>query len=79
MNSAQMLPVEDSARPAAIMTAPMDAVKRMPIRSASQPIMMPPRPVPTHTSAPASATTERSVPSESWMGFSPTTTMSGAP
>ena len=33
------------------------------MRSASQPIMMPPRPVPTQTSAPASATTERSVPS----------------
>ena len=31
------------------------------------------------TSAPASATTERSVPNASWIGFSPTTTSSGAP
>ena len=49
------------------------------MRSASQPIMMPPRPVPTQTSAPASATTERSVPRASWIGLRPTTTSSGAP
>ncbi|MBI2738719.1 MAG: hypothetical protein HYX38_19495 [Rhodospirillales bacterium] len=34
---------------------------------------MPPAPVPTHRNAPASATTERSVPSDSWIGFMPTT------
>ena len=67
------------ASPAAIITVPMLAVRRMPMRSASQPIRMPPTPVPTQTSAPASATTERSVPSASWIGFSPTTTSSGEP
>ena len=36
-------------------------------------------PVPTQTSAAASATTERSVPSAAAIGFSPTTTISGAP
>ena len=61
------------------MTAPIVTVERMPMRSASQPIMMPPRPVPTQTSAPASATTERSVPNASWIGFRPTTTSSGEP
>ena len=40
---------------------------------------MPPRPVPTQTSAPASAMTERSDASVAWIGFSPTTTSSGAP
>jgi len=34
---------------------------------------MPPAPVPTHRNAPAAATTERSVPSDSWIGFMPTT------
>ncbi len=74
-----MLPVDESARPAAIITAPIATQNLMPMRSASQPIAMPPSPVPTQTRAPARATTDRSVPSESWIGFSPTTTSSGAP
>ncbi len=49
------------------------------MRSASQPMKMPPAPVPTQTSAPASATTERSMPSNSWIGFMPTTIRSGEP
>ena len=40
---------------------------------------MPPLPVPTQTRAAASATTERSLPSAIAIGFSPTTTISGAP
>ncbi len=49
------------------------------MRSASQPMKMPPAPVPTQTSAPASATTERSMPSDSWIGFMPTTISKGEP
>ena len=40
---------------------------------------MPPRPVPSQTSEAANATTDRSVPSDAAIGFSPTTTISGAP
>ena len=57
----------------------MVTVVRRPMRSASQPIRMPPEPVPTQTSAPASASTERSVPSASCIGFMPTTISSGEP
>src|SRR5262245_57269641 len=59
------------------MQAPIATVSRTPMRSASQPMKMPPAPVPTQVSAPASATTERSVPSASWIGFMPTTISSG--
>ena len=55
------------------MPAPIATVARTPMRSDSQPMKMPPAPVPTHRNAPASATTERSVPSDSWIGFMPTT------
>jgi hypothetical protein len=61
------------------MQAPMMTVRRIPMRSASQPMKMPPAPVPTQTSAPASATTERSIPSASWIGFMPTTISKGEP
>ncbi len=77
--SAQTLPEADRARPAAVEIAPRLVVARMPMRSATQPISMPPRPVPTQTSAPASAMTERSDASVAWIGFSPTTTSRGAP
>jgi len=67
------------ARPAAIATAPMATTARMPIRSASQPIGMPPSPVPTQTREPARAITDRSVPRSAWIGFMPTTINSGDP
>ena len=57
----------------------MMTVRGIPMRSASQPIRIPPAPVPTQTSAPANATTERSMPSDSWIGFMPTTIRSGEP
>ena len=57
----------------------MAMVVRSPMRSASQPIRMPPAPVPTQTRAPASARTARSVPSASCIGFMPTTISSGEP
>jgi len=49
------------------------------MRSASQPIGMPPAPVPIHTSAPASAISDRSAPIAAVIGFSPTTISSGEP
>ena len=55
------------------MPAPIVTVARTPMRSDSQPMKMPPAPVPTQRNAPASATTERSVPSDSLIGFMPTT------
>ena len=57
----------------------MATTARMPIRSASHPIGMPPNPVPTQTSEPASATTDLSVPRSCWIVFSPTTISSGEP
>ena len=52
-----MLPVADTASPRAIITVPKMIVKRMLVRSATQPITMPPAPVPSQVSAPASAIT----------------------
>ena len=40
--SAQTWPLADNARPAAVQMAPMLVVARMPMRSATQPIRMPP-------------------------------------
>ena len=54
-------------------------VARMPMRSATWPMTMPPAPVPSQVSAPASATTWRAVPRSSVIGFSPTTASSGEP
>ena len=61
------------------MTIPMAMTERIPIRSASHPMGMPPNPVPTQTNEPARATTDRSVPNASWIVFSPTTISSGEP
>ena len=61
------------------MQAPIVMVVRNPMRSASQPMKMPPAPVPIQTSAPASASTARSVPSVSCIGFMPTTMSNGEP
>ena len=77
--SAQTRPVVETAKPSAVIKAPKTTVGLTPIRSASQPMTMPPIPVPTQTSAPANATTDRSVPREAVIGLSPTTTSSGAP
>ena len=52
-----MLPVAEIASPSAIITVPRISVKRMLVRSATQPMTMPPAPVPSQVSAPASAIT----------------------
>jgi hypothetical protein len=77
--SAQTRPVAETAKPRAAITAPKATVDLTPIRSATQPMTMPPIPVPTQTNAPANATTDRSVPREAVIGLSPTTTSRGAP
>ncbi len=74
-----MLPLAEMVKPRAIITVPKMTVKRMLVRSATQPIRMPPAPVPSHVKAPASATTWRAVPRSSVIGFRPTTTRSGEP
>src|SRR5580704_13283928 len=54
-------------------------VQRTPTRSATRPMMMPPRPAPTQTNAPASAGIERSPLTSAAMFFSATTVIHGAP
>ena len=54
-------------------------VQRTPTRSATRPMMMPPRPAPIHISAPASAGIERSPLTSAAMFFSATTVIHGAP
>ncbi len=49
------------------------------MRSATQPIGMPPSPLPIHTSALASDSTDRSVCSAACMSRKPTTASSGEP
>src|SRR5579875_2910675 len=77
--SASAVPPAETTRPSAVITAPNITMRRTPMRSAIQPITMPPVPVPTQTSAAAKAMTERSLASEAAIGLSPTTTASGAP
>src|SRR5271166_5447967 len=54
--SAQTWPVVETAKPRAAIRAPKTTVDLTPMRSATQPMTMPPIPVPTQTSAPARAT-----------------------
>src|SRR5580704_1469290 len=54
-------------------------VKRMPRRSATRPIRMPPTPEPIHISAPAKAGTERSPLTSAAMLLSATMVIHGAP
>ena len=61
------------------MTDPDITTARTPIRSASHPIMMPPRPDPRYASDPAMAGAERAVSSSEAIGFNATTATSGAP
>src|SRR3984893_6662869 len=72
-------PRVDSNSPTAIITAPPMTVQRTPTRSATRPMMMPPNPAPTQTSAPASAGIERSPLTSAAMFFSATTVIHGAP
>ena len=65
----------DSTSPSATISAPPMTVQRMPSRSASQPIAIPPRAEPNQASAKASAGTERALPSSAAIGFSATTVM----
>ena len=75
----QMPPTVETSMPSVTDSAPMTATLRMPMRSASQPIGMPPMPVPSQASEEASAGTERGVASSSASCLRPTTMMRGAP
>ena len=55
------------------MTQPINTLLRTPIRSAIQPMTIPPSPVPIQVRAPASARTERETPRSSSIARSPTT------
>ncbi len=69
----------ETANPTAIIAAPKITVQRIPMRSASQPIRMPPAPVPIQVRAAAIEVTWRIVPRSSVIGFSPTIRISGEP
>ena len=74
-----MLPSADSTSPAPIISVPPSTVQRTPIRSANNPMAMPPDPVPNQTSAAARDGMARGTPSVAAIGLRATTTMSGAP
>jgi hypothetical protein len=62
-----------------MLTAPIAVTQRMPMRSASQPISMPPSPAPIQPAELASATAERDAPRSAAIGFNATTMISGEP
>ena len=75
----QTPPAAESAKPAPIITAPNMTVQRTPMRSASQPMAMPPTPEPSQAKEPASAGSERELPSSAAMGLRATAVTRGAP
>ena len=79
IHSGQGGPKVDSARPAAIISAPNITVQRVPTRSAMRPITMPPTPEPSQASAEASAGIERVPPTSAAMSFSATAVIQAAP
>ena len=66
-------------RPSPIISEPPITVQRAPMRSATWPIMMPPRPEPNQASELASAGTERAPPASAAMSFSATAVSQAAP
>jgi hypothetical protein len=69
----------DSFSPIAIIKAPLMTVQRTPIRSATRPIKIPPKPEPSQTNAPAKAGIARSPLTSAAMFLSATTVIHGAP
>src|SRR3954468_17942933 len=65
--------------PSPIISEPKITVQRVPTRSASRDIIMPPTPDPSHASALASAGTERDPPTSAAMSFSATAVIHAAP
>src|SRR5579864_2707304 len=72
-------PKVEIASPSAIIREPTITVERVPTRSASRDIRMPPKPEPNHASELASAGTERDPPTSPAMSLSPTAVIQAAP
>src|SRR5665213_1253098 len=79
MSSAQIVPTPDSTSPMPTISVPPSTVQRTPMRSANNPMAMPPDPVPNQTSAAASDGIARGTSSVAAIGFSATATINGAP
>src|SRR5437868_2840987 len=72
-------PNVEMVRPRPIIDEPEITVQRVPTRSASRDMMMPPTPEPSHASALASAGTERDPPTSAAMSLSATAVIQAAP
>src|SRR6185295_9200369 len=72
-------PKVEIVRPRPIINEPAITVQRVPTRSATRDMMMPPTPEPSHASALASAGTERDPPTSAAMSFSATAVIHAAP
>src|SRR3954454_5771580 len=72
-------PKVEMKRPSPIMLEPAITVQRVPTRSATRDMMMPPTPEPSHASALASAGTERAPPTSPAMSLSATAVIQAAP
>jgi hypothetical protein len=72
-------PRVDNASPTPIISEPKSTVQRVPMRSATRPITMPPMPPPSQASALASAGIERVPPTSAAMSFSATAVIQAAP
>src|SRR5580700_9213706 len=79
IHSGQGGPRVEIERPRPIINAPKITVQRVPIRSATRDMRMPPMPEPNHASALASAGTERDPPTSLAMSLSATTLIQAAP
>src|SRR5436305_8962233 len=79
IHSGQGGPKVEIARPRPIIVEPAITVQRVPTRSASRDMMMPPAPEPSQASALASAGTERDPPTSAAMSFSATAVIHAAP
>src|SRR3981081_557479 len=78
-HSGQGGPKVEIERPRAIINEPKITVQRVPTRSATRDMMMPPMPEPIHASALASAGMERDPPTSLAMSLSATTVIQAAP
>src|SRR3954452_18282410 len=79
IHSGQGGPKVEMKRPTPIMIEPAITVQRVPTRSATRDIRMPPTPEPSHASALASAGTEREPPTSAAISFSATAVIHAAP
>src|SRR4051812_39656993 len=79
IQSGQGGPKVEIKRPRPIIKQPKITVQRVPTRSATRDIMMPPTPEPSHASALASAGTERDPPTSPAISLSATAVIQAAP